>query len=151
MKRVLLVLVLLVVSVNCFCQGGGVRGYAMTDVKYGNNYSSTTSKVNFEYKGEGVYTIDGISRDRQDDIFSAKLKYIGMFEGEYKYKGILAYKLELYQNVVVYTPHKLSTYTTVGNDLPSKNVIEFYVYEKNGLGDVSFKTIFQLTFPLSTR
>lgn len=43
-----------------------------------------------------------------------------MFEGEYKYKGILAYKLELYSNVVVYTPHKLSTYTTVGNDLPSK-------------------------------
>jgi hypothetical protein len=70
-----------------------------------------------------------------------------MFEGEYKYKGILAYKLELYSNVVVYTPHKLSTYTTVGNDLPSKNMIEFYIYEKNGLGDVSFKTIFQLTFP----
>ena len=147
MKRVLLVWVLLVVSVTCFCQGGGILGYKMTDVKFGNNYSSTTSKVNFVNKGPGVYTIDGISRDGKEDVFSATLQYVGMFEGEYKYKGILAYKLELYSNVVVYTPHKLSTYTTVGNDLPSKNMIEFYIYEKNGLGDVSFKTIFQLTFP----
>ena len=62
MKRVLLVWVLLVVSVTCFCQGGGILGYKMTDVKFGNNYSSTTSKVNFVNKGQGVYTIDGIGK-----------------------------------------------------------------------------------------
>ena len=76
MKRVLLVWVLLVVSVTCFCQGGGILGYKMTDVKFGNNYSSTTSKVNFVNKGQGVYTIDGISRDGKEDVFSATFQYV---------------------------------------------------------------------------
>lgn len=77
MKRVLLVWVLLVVSVTCFCQGGGILGYKMTDVKFGNNYSSTTSKVNFVNKGQGVYTIDGISRDGKEDVFPQHCNMLG--------------------------------------------------------------------------
>lgn len=60
-----------------FLSRRGILGYKMTDVKFGNNYSSTTSKVNFVNKGQGVYTIDGISRDGKEDVFPQHCNMLG--------------------------------------------------------------------------